>query len=336
MKRRLFKAIVTSAIAVFGITASSQDAEAIQLQKLPNRPDWRGFFHSHLKDNYKQLPLDIPYDIAFGYIVADGSAYNSPGYGVLNEIFGKIGWDSDTMAYILKYLYRLVDYDPIRFQNFLWRVPRPNYGETGATILGALYSRLSGDKRIYYIAPFYILHVKVNAIEFIDTVDKVFNPNIIESETIVYCKVLDTLKGQVLPDLNNAILSNGKNEFDKNVMQFMAVPQKIDFVFSYNNRWSRVPSPNYVPLLDEVNGTWIKSNKEYIIFVRPISMTGTNTTSYYSICPMRIGLSYGMFPIDDGFVIDEGNSMEWGEKVPIDEFKKHIIEQINLIKNYGE
>ena len=45
--------------------------------------------------------------------------------------------------------------------------------------------------------------------------------------------------------------------------------------------------------------------------------------------------SSGMYPIEDGIVIDESNDWGLGKNVPVNEFKAHLMKMIDNIKNFS-
>ena len=82
-----------------------------------------------------------------------------------------------------------------------------------------------------YVISDYILHIYVERTDLIDTVDTDNNSS---SETIVYCEVLDTLKGQVFPSLDNAIFWNGERDIpEEGIMEPYSVPNQTDIIFSF-------------------------------------------------------------------------------------------------------
>lgn len=327
-KSKLFKLLF--ALIAFTFFAY-QVTEAINLQTLPCRPNTRGFFYSYQKSDYRQLlTSDMPYEVMIGYILADSIVKHLPGVGITEDLIKQIGRNSDTMAYILKYLYLLADYDPIRYQSFLMASDKDVFEmkNTGTNVLQQIAERMKGDPRIRYIISSYILHVKVDKTEFIDS----SGGHLCSKKDVAYCTVLDTIKGQILPNLNTAILSNGQNKYNKN-SENTIIPQRTEFVFSYCHQWNRSDN-HYITI--PIGASWIKPNREYIIFVTPFSICGDLNTSYYAIAPIGAGLSHGMYPIENGFVFDEGNSMGRGERVPVQEFKDMIRRQIDSIINYDK
>jgi hypothetical protein len=277
-----------------------------------------------------------------GYIVADSIIQVAPVGFQIRDTLIKMSAISDTMGYLLKYMYLLDEYNPLRYLDFWTKIRQSSIHSSGYTtggyIHGEIYMRMYNDPRLVYVWPSYILHVYVNHTEHIDTAfagkDSLY-PNF--SETIAYCQILDTLKGTVFPSLSNSILSNG--QIDTFVIgEDISIPdvQTTDIVFQYFDQKSRGGMLNHVPLFDANGNYWVKPNQEYIVFLEFTGCGGNDTTSYFELMPYPYPGSYSMYPIIEGNVIDEGNVLGWGTSVPIATFKQKIMEQINAIKHFGE
>ena len=86
------------------------------------RPDAKGFFYVYgYNDYYGTLDLtpSMPFDIIMSYIYADSIAKSTPTHldSVKKNVWS-IGAYSDTMKYALKYLYKITDYDPVKYLRF--------------------------------------------------------------------------------------------------------------------------------------------------------------------------------------------------------------------------
>jgi hypothetical protein len=243
------------------------DLKAVTYEPLPNRPEARGFYYYlDIADYPHFLQSDMPYQVLRGYIVADSVIRHMPLLTHLYNPIAELNLLSDTVAYIYKHWYYLNEYDPLRFNAFL----RKNYSATN-NLPTTLYSQLRKkaedvDPRFVYAFSNYILHLYVNNTVWIDTANTKHPEGF--SETVAYCKVLDTLKGGIFPSLGNAIFWNGAlqdNISDENIVG-NTIPQQTDIVFSYIDQWRRWQP--YGPMLIKHTKPfpehWVKHKKEDI------------------------------------------------------------------------
>ena len=203
------------------------------------------------------------------------------------DMIGKIGVNSDTFNYALKYIYNLSDYNPIKYHQFL-SSNNPPY-----TVPGNIPENLFKDKLWYidvrypYINATYILHIKINSSTFVPD----NGGAICKTLSVFGCKVLDIMKGQVLPPKEKFLHINGElsylsgseqeqNEnaplnddllkFHQNAIELFK-NDSTDIIFEYCNE-SRRKENNYHPsnyLYNYPDGEpWTKPNKEYIVFLR--------------------------------------------------------------------
>ena len=319
--------------------------QAVTFEPLPNHPDWYGFYYFYEKAAY--LPVlrsDMPHDVMIAYIVADSIAYRPPSPHRWDSILYSMNKEGDTFNFLLKYFYLADEWDAIRCNNFEWIVPiRPPATEPllGSRNWSSIKSRinycLNSLPKIRYVMSSYILHVQVEDVYYLDTSDS-WLKEMNTSATIAFCQTLDTMKGRIFPDINNTIFALKKDSNSSASIEKYTTHNQLSFdiVFSYWNKWSRVEHPGYRSLYDSNGNTWIKRDKEYIVFLEFHNITGTNERRYLTVSPYADGLSYGMYPIENGFVIDEGNDMGWGIQVPVEQFKANIRQQIEVIKNYGK
>ena len=170
-----------------------------------------------------------------------------------------------------------------------------------------------------------------------------------DSMTIVYAQVLDTIKGKTLPNINTGIiatqpqldLSNAEESINLSPVG-INIPDSVNLIFEYCNQWnvsgrggvSR--APNGKILLDKLTHNWIKPGKEYIVSLALNLACRYNGLFYYALWPIAGAYSFGMYPIEDGNVLDIGNVWGWGESVPLNVFKQNLNALLNEIKNYGE
>ena len=237
-------------------------------------------------------------------------------------------------------MYLLSDYDPIRYCRF--QLTHPSHTEHWASgyyasedILKKVSVLPDSIRRGYAIASDYILHLIVN-----ETITTEI-PEGIRCKSLIagHSTVLDKIKGQILPPLGHhyGLSNNGGAGIVAPIM-----PNPTNFVFEYCPNWGKYHVINddgtIMPnIICEDGSPWIKAGKEYIVFVTPIWECSYETIAYYVMYPIMYDYSksYGMYPIEDGNVIDKGNSFGWGEVVPVETFKQNLRDYIDTIKNYN-
>ncbi|MBL8003777.1 MAG: hypothetical protein JNL36_01655 [Candidatus Kapabacteria bacterium] len=158
-------------------------------------------------------PIDttMPLDIQLTYFYVD-SLFRRP----INQLFGKhfdklikdLHWNSDTIRYAWKFLYKLEDYDPIKSAQYKLETfinggvkYKSKYFHTKFNLVQKTKTLPDSLRLKVYslIEPIYVLKIVVFALDSIDSTRE-FN---------VICKVLDTLKGKKIPMLpeNNTLKS---------------------------------------------------------------------------------------------------------------------------------
>ncbi len=299
-----------------------------------------GFYYRYpIPYQTPMLEPSMPYDIMLGYIYAD-SLLKSAGMKSVWTAAKELQ-DNDTMRYVQKYRYLLSDYDPMRYHTYLGTTQ--NFGKnSGSGVESRLIIRTrelpNGFINDVLTASRYILHVTVNSIEVDDNGEE--RPAYL-STRVVYTTVIDTIKGQVLPSFAGSVSSINK-----------PIEPQTNFIFQYCNEWTRARRSNnewiepIKSMYDDEGNPWVMPNREYIIFANPYclcedvqNVQGTwQGHRYIEIFPGAGNGSstYGMYPIKNGMVLDEGNDFGWGTSVPLTVFKQQLQQQINIIKNHGE
>ena len=323
---------------------------AIEYKPLPSRPYFNGFYYWLDRADYpNMLQSNVPLDVLIGYIVADSAVRAIPYSNAFIDSAQKLNPFSDTAQYIFKYWYLMNEYDPLWFYSFLKREQQPGANATAVSLHSPLRHRMSLHPKSVYVTPHYILQVYVNNTVSIDNTDARDRYDV-NSKTIAYCKVLDTLKGGKFPSLNNAIFYDGERPkpeeggiVDNTYAEALFPAITPDIVFSYLDDWQRwAVGP---PLNNKIKGdNWIKPGREYIVFLEPLGMDAKSywegevfrKKCYYALIPYPHPGSLSMYPIEDGYVLDETNALGFGTKVPVEEFKQNIRTKIAEIKNYGE
>ena len=341
---KLSKTIKVLTITLFLMLVSTVTVEAIVYEPLPNRPEFRGFYYWLDMADYRNiLQSDMSHEVMIGYIVADSVVRTMPSITYMYDPIKEMNVFSDTAQYINKYWYLMNDYDPLRFWWFLTR-KYPEAKNRPSRLHSDMRSRMYINPQFTYVVSDYILHIRVNNTVHIDTsYTKGIFP---DPRTIAYCQVLDNIKGRTFPSLNNALFYNGERQDGEDgiIDISYALPStQTDIVFSYNDDWQW--GEYGMPLFTQRDGHWVKPNREYIVFLEVVGFDavgswdttgGTEHKIYYALMPYPHTKSYSMYQIENGYVIDRRNALGFGARIPVEEFKERIRNEINEIKSFGE
>ena len=283
------------------------------------------------------LYSSMPYDVLVGYIIMDSiitHAKDSFPTWVEQENFIKsLTCTGDTLNYALKHLYRLADYNPFLYYNFLTSYQQGKMQPM--SVLSALLDQVKkqcGLPTQEVMKAEYILHLRVNAVE--NFAYESNNPGDSTKWIYAYAQVLDTIKGQVLPNISTAIEVFEQDSAGTKVKKSkpLNVPLNTDFIFAYNPGWPVKSANGWESTIT------VKDDREYIAFTYNMR-TCVNSQighQYYEIRPNALDIYGGIFPIIDGNVKDGANDFGWGTSVPLETFKQNLRALIDSIKNYGE
>ena len=336
----------------------------VNAEVMPCNPKIRGINYTHPTYNYMSPPLlsNMPYDIMVSYIIVDSILkYSDSVVAVTNSFFkrfenNQISFDNDTLNYALKYMYRLADYDPlIYFYNFCLGSANKKVSPRSLhwDLMEYVRRKIPNGGRIRRVldSP-WILHIYVEETNMW-CLDSTYKN--LKDFTTVKARILDTIKGKKLPNLNTMffaeeLTSKENDDTSKPSIEINTMPNNVNLVFEYCNQWSR----NYYGddetiwhvddngniicclLQDEDGSAWVKPNREYIVLLAPIYECTHNGNFYYALWPTGGTYGYGMFKIENGIVLDKKNDWGWGNEVPVETFKQNLKTLINDMRNYGE
>jgi hypothetical protein len=293
---------------------------------IPCNAGYNGIYNYYPNStNFCKLTTDMSLDVMIGYIAFDSLCTKIlPGqYGT---ILNSKNAYNDTILYVMKYLYKLMDYNPMLFDDNLWGYNKKYYFTISPHLAyDAIFSvlRKVSDNRkldIGLICSSYIFHVRVT-----NVVDGPIDSSTQRYWTFVQCKVLDTIKGKVYP---NCTENNNSKMFSQSGNN-----EASCFQFQYSPFWSRGVLGDVIlngtsenPLVDSLGKHWVKPNEEYIVFLLDCFLC--NDSSGYYTCTYPAGLqtmTYTMFPIKaDGTVYDPGNDFGFGTPIDVNSFKQFL------------
>jgi len=287
-------------------------------------------------------------DVLLSYIYGDSIArkfYQVP----FNNMLNGIGY-SDTLRYAAKYLYEIDDYNPIKFYTWCTTDPTHRYykplpfGTIGmispSTITSGLLQQISktfpdSGKTAFLCSSNYIADVEVNYT--VEGADTPTTGRIIPLAKVT-CTVLDTIKGQVLP---NCIPDPGVPEVIKHEGEKIASGLGGCLQFEYIidlARWGNWVKPDSTNKLGDMTtgARWIQPDSEYIVFLNFMYERSTSDTSHvYAACQpmhnMHEGGVHGMYPVRGGIVYDPTNDFGFGTGLTVAQWKEALRAKIYSI-----
>lgn len=285
-------------------------------------------FQYSVLTNYPPLSTGMPFDVLIGYIYLDSIVRTVPPHSV-DSFYKQLGY-SDTLRRVVKYIYEMEDFDPIKFSQY---IDAHLVGYKTQVPIGIIQRIFKSIKKNYpdslkttqllYSAD-YILDVRADWVATTyDSARPVFH-----NSTSVECSVLDTIKGRRWPAciFDSTIAYHGK-------IQPLSAPSCIEF--DYLPDWSRNEHVDALPTDSglTLNGhTWIERDSEYIVFLQLYDLGRDSTYNYSAISPLRTANTMaGMYPVRGGRVYDPNNDFGFGTGLTVTEFKNKLRSRIYSI-----
>lgn len=323
----------------------------LQSQHPPCWPEY-----NELTFKYEHLPYtpylttDMPYDVLIGYIALDSVRKNIREADLLTFLSRQSY--NDTLRYIMKYLYKMVDYNPI-----LFALTTSHWHERGSILLSDFIYHVQNSVFAFSTNPYLdklllksgiIAHILVE-----DTLNVIDSSSQYSTVSIVTCAILDTIKGKVMPEAK--VININPFSLETSTNESVDLPDNY-LQFSYCLEWGRVQLNQvssddvgytlidddgnviYPPrMMDSTGSGWVKKGKEYIVFLDFHLICKDINYSYLTQFPfLMYSATCNVYPIENGFVIDPVNEIGFGESVEVNNFKNLLKQRINTIINFGE
>jgi hypothetical protein len=311
-------------------------------QNPPCYPDY-----NDLTYRFEHLPYtpyltdDMPEDVKTGYIMLDIVRKDFQDVRFFNIEIRQ--YEYDIIRYIMKYLYKVVDYNPILYG-------LTSYYISAHTIMYQIQNTATAHSTKPYLEKL-LLESSIIAHVFVEDTLNIIETGYEYTSSIVTCSILDTIKGRVLPKakvISINPLENPTNESDSLPSNYLQ--------FSYRLEWGRVPENEviaddvvhtildedgkilYPPMMMDSTGSgWVKKGKEYIVFLDFDSICEDSNYSYLTLTPRVMpSATCNVYPIENGFVSDPVNELGFGESVEVNLFKNLLKQRINEIVTYGD
>jgi hypothetical protein len=212
------------------------------------------------------LSMNMPFDIMLSYIYLDSLLRFTTNYQQ-DSILQSMETINDTLTNTIKYLYKMVDYNPIIFNQYSGETALNNISVNGGRFRASLYNLRNSvvskfkslvnplQKEAYFSLLYsdYILKIQVISID--STFDKRLLEGIDDLNTKRYkvnAMVLDTIKGKIFIDNNQIVPSLFKQTKFTNIL----TPTPPIISFQYINRcYYQHPTSNIQNDFEFMNST---------------------------------------------------------------------------------
>jgi hypothetical protein len=316
----------------------------LKSQQPPCMYDYQGLTYSyqHL-DHIPYLTVDMPNEVKLAYKTLDSLQRYSHIQDI--KIFLERQTYNDTMRYIMKYYYKMLDYDP-----FIYLLTLYHWDDVGLLPVD-INNMIQGTiKRVSPHPYMDMLLMRSSIIAHIFVEDTLTRntptATTYKSLMIASCNVLDTLKSKVLPYCKNVNTISRNNKF-------LDIPN-CKLQFEYRLNWPRLTESEAIddvdarildsndnqiwpPTLIENGQPWIKKGNEYIVFLKLDLICSDSSNSYISLSPFILNSkTCNMYPVEDNYILDTANELGLGTNVEIKTFKKALKYRIEEITNYGD
>ncbi len=181
------------------------------------------FYSVPLLQNYPPLNSGMPLETIVGYIVAD-SVSKSLSIDTLHKFIQSLTFN-DTLNYLMKYYYWMVDYNPIQYLQYAINPPykyvKPRFIEEDLN--RQIWNTTKNVPLDLIIEAYYILHIFVN-----DTNIVGYNNGTgygCKNMTVVSSQIIDTIKGQVIPTID----TKNNNIVNKNNLSLQNIINQIKY-----------------------------------------------------------------------------------------------------------
>jgi len=307
--------------------------------------------------NIPPINTGMPFDILLSYIYLDSLLKYSNNH-TLDSMLNTINYSNDTLKYALKYLYRLVDYYPVIFNQYANEVNfYQNRGQRKIKIIGDNGDTLSptvgpysvnliklrskieekfkdvflGQSKLAYYSMFladYILRVHII------NIDSMLCKNV--SSTYyrynVTASIIDTLKGKIIPVVYQN--SQTKKKFDK----ITSLDYLFNFQFTpydYSMLYVTDTEPLYSNQDTSFSDSWkfrMKAGQEAIVFITLDNQLYDLQRDYFDF-DLEPRCSLNALKIENGNVYDINNVWSNQTVIPYQDWRQIYSNLQNNINN---
>lgn len=254
-----------------------------------------------------------PFDVMLGYVAIDSVCHFAPRNQVRSFI-EHLSYD-DTLKMIMKYWYKIADYDAFNYLSYTSNTDS-SFRSSPGNIIGMLQTK------IYTVSPYKIEDLFLCQSVYIykgvvtDSIVGIDSMSLSRRDvSTLYTVIIDTLKGNHFPSHLCSVNGKLKDDDDENKLQATIPPQQclaLDFR----------PALGYLPP---------KVGDTCYFFVKPVHIAYCSSSSFISLVPSEGTKSGGVYRIINGFI--KCPDLEFTGKLNAteDEFRSAVLDHIARI-----
>ncbi|MCX6146662.1 MAG: hypothetical protein NTW25_05345 [Candidatus Kapabacteria bacterium] len=280
------------------------------------------------------LSTDMNYETLLSYIFLD-SLLRTVDYKTLNTNYftrwSENKLKNDTILSLIKYIYKIIDYDPIKFTQYgdaadgkYYKMSASNFKSKISQLYDALNHTLNSPAMLCLLNADYILRVHINTIDSLPMLNSKgqlrngsfrFNAN---------ATVIDTLKGRVFKQCsyNNTSIQKDKNN------QTQDIYSNICFSFCTGNQ-TREPYLLEEKTYSGKKDLTFKQGQDVIIFLEHSGYLQDYQNDYYNLT------LYKAIPIINGQAKDLKKTFSNFELLNYSDWKNAFLEKVNMLLTGG-
>lgn len=235
----------------------------------------------------------------------------------------------DTLTDPLTLLYRMDDYDPVTFSQWLHITPSLAHYKTAPgyvyiNVVRQVATVVTDTQRTAMVwAPDYIARVKINSVQ---TFDSTTAPQF-HGQLVIGCQVLDTIKGIAFPPKTQSFTAPSKGGGESgasNDLRFLYEPAP-----PHKSLHHGMVDSLEIRLRDIFSNPSLAIGKEFMAFLSIRFLGNDSTTFVLTLEPTKLRSSdEGLYPIQNGMVEDLNNDLGFGAELPVSSFIASIRNRI--------
>lgn len=307
-------------------------------------------FHTKLPilQNIPPIHSAMPFDVQLAYLALDSFCRTNANPFWVDDWIKNVNIDNDTLHTLWQYAYKAIDYDPLRFYQYLEeqyiqsKKYRTYFTFKIHDILGKSYKLPLTNKYHIYSAlrPMFVLRVTVVSIDSMKSSVYTQGDSTEFNHFRITCTVTDTLKGKTIPMFClNQNLKNDKFFKKINNNQNCLFDFKISlrtYPQSRPHSHFSTPFPLVDPLIYDKSRRIMRFQlgQDLIVFLGRGNVSYSRTHDYIQIDPEHY-CSNGVLPIVNGMVSDVNKVWSNSSLISYNSWKEKFNDAVTIILTKG-
>jgi hypothetical protein len=319
----------SSLVSFIAVALLCSVAISARAQEPPCLPGYAGVTYNLPRlDSLPPGDASMPFDVMTAYWVING-VYNYNNKLHFYKFFDRRTTFDDTVKKMMHYYYKAVDWNPLLFKQSALFASSPGkiWISQAANKIEEAVQRTSPYSHLDYtlVRSSYILHIRTDYT--VVTLDTAIPKHFPIHE--VTATILDCVKGHVVPKCLLQRTGDRKNADRARILE--SIPEVIEQEADSGTCFRMHYAPSW-GLKRPDNNDWMQAGREYIVFLDLIGVCDDSTSHYVSMRPA--GPTLGIFPIENGEVVDPFNEFGFGQNLTPAQFKAALRQRIQTIETF--